>query len=198
MRNMSNMENRKDDILEATCNVMIDKGIEGLSISKVGEYAGIPKSLVFHYFTNKETLILELVDYVLKKQTLDFQQLLYPSVSIDDQGFEDYLDKLFIIDFKEKKLIQAFYACFYLAMRDENIKEKMRYYFNYERQALLVSFGVFAEAGVIGKKNIGTAIEYIMTTTAGIAKYADIENGQESINEELLEIHKDNIRRLLK
>ena len=59
MRKNKNADHRKPEILESYYQVMIQKGIEGTSISKIAERLDIHPSLIIHYFKNKENMKLE-------------------------------------------------------------------------------------------------------------------------------------------
>lgn len=52
---------RKEQILHTALHLFAEKGYENTSISMIAEKAGISKGLLYNYFTNKETLLSEVV-----------------------------------------------------------------------------------------------------------------------------------------
>lgn len=191
------METKKNLILEAAYNVLIDEGIEGFSMSKIGKQAKIPKSLIFHYFENKDALILELVEYILNKNDRRVQEYTNPEGNITKDGFIKYIDLLFLIDFEEKRLINAYYACFYLGARNEVIKTKLSKSIEFARNNYKINFEMFVNEGIIKGDNLTLAVDYTLSTIAGITKVADMEYGEQSINKELIAMHKKILYELL-
>lgn len=187
------MESKKSLILEAAYNVLIDEGIEGFSMSKIGKQAKIPKSLIFHYFENKDALILELVEYILYKNDSRAREYTNPEGNITKEGFVKYIDLLFSMDFEEKRLINAYYACFYLGARNEVIKSKLSKSIEFARNNYRKNFEMFAKEGIIKGDKITLAVDYMLSTVAGITKVADMEYGEQSINKELVAMHKKNL-----
>jgi len=50
---------KRDDILAATLDLVVDEGLPALSFSKIFEKADVGSGTVYHYFPNKETLVFE-------------------------------------------------------------------------------------------------------------------------------------------
>ena len=65
MRQRQNAELRKPEILRNFLEILVEEGIEGASIGKVAKRMGIHPSLIMHYFSTKETLIIEAVDHIV-------------------------------------------------------------------------------------------------------------------------------------
>ncbi|MBC8570724.1 TetR/AcrR family transcriptional regulator [Zongyangia hominis] len=56
--------NKKQEIIDTYIQLIVEKGIEKASLNSVAARMGIPQSLVFHYFKNKDALIETLTDYI--------------------------------------------------------------------------------------------------------------------------------------
>ncbi|CQR48705.1 MULTISPECIES: TetR/AcrR family transcriptional regulator [Haloferax] len=54
-------------ILEATHQVLLESGYNGISISRIADRVGISKSVIYHYYDNKESLLAELLDAVHRR-----------------------------------------------------------------------------------------------------------------------------------
>ena len=64
MKKRQNAELRKPDILKNYYQVILKEGVEGASIAKVAKRMKIHPSLIIHYFTTKDNMTVELVDYI--------------------------------------------------------------------------------------------------------------------------------------
>jgi len=56
------METNYDKTLKATIELMSEKGYHGTSIQMIADKVGITKSTVFHYFKNKEGILLAILE----------------------------------------------------------------------------------------------------------------------------------------
>lgn len=85
------MENpTKLKILAAAKTLFIEHGFAGTSIGKIAKLAQVNHSLVFHHFTNKENLWLEVKQHII--DLADNNQESIPSL---DLTFDEFLQELF-------------------------------------------------------------------------------------------------------
>jgi AcrR family transcriptional regulator len=52
-------------ILEATSSLIAERGTEAFSISDVAKRAGVNRALIYHYFENRDNLIVSAIDHIL-------------------------------------------------------------------------------------------------------------------------------------
>lgn len=52
-------------ILKATAELIAEKGIDGFSISDVARHAGVNRSLIYHYYRDRDALLLEAVRHAV-------------------------------------------------------------------------------------------------------------------------------------
>lgn len=57
-------QDKKTHILKATTTLLIAKGLQGLSFESVANEAGLSRQLVRYYFSDLDTLVCELCDYL--------------------------------------------------------------------------------------------------------------------------------------
>ena len=67
MRQRQNAELRKPEILRNFHEILVEEGIEGASIGKVAKRMGIHPSLIMHYFSTQETLVIAAVDNIVRE-----------------------------------------------------------------------------------------------------------------------------------
>jgi AcrR family transcriptional regulator len=58
---------KRDDILAATLDLVVDEGLPALSFSKIFEKAAVGAGTVYHYFPGKEALVLEVYRTVAER-----------------------------------------------------------------------------------------------------------------------------------
>jgi len=89
MKKRQNAELRKPDILKHYYQVILEEGVEGASIAKVAKRMKINPSLIIHYFSTRDNMTVELVDYISKIYNQLFMEL---KIETDDP--EKRLDRL--------------------------------------------------------------------------------------------------------
>ena len=52
-------------ILNATSELIAEKGLDGFTISEIARHGGVNRALIYHYFHDRENLIGETIGYVL-------------------------------------------------------------------------------------------------------------------------------------
>jgi AcrR family transcriptional regulator len=62
---------KRDDILAATLDLVVDEGLPALSFSKIFEKADVGAGTVYHYFSGKEALVLEVYRTVAERMDRD-------------------------------------------------------------------------------------------------------------------------------
>lgn len=61
---MSKQTNMEERIFRATETLMAEKGIQGLSMQKIAQEAGISAGTIYLYFENKEDLLMQLAQHI--------------------------------------------------------------------------------------------------------------------------------------
>jgi TetR/AcrR family transcriptional regulator, cholesterol catabolism regulator len=59
---MPDTRNTRERLLQAAVDLFFEKGYASTSIREIGSRAGITNSLIYHYFTNKEEMLFEIVN----------------------------------------------------------------------------------------------------------------------------------------
>ncbi|MCT4596569.1 MAG: TetR/AcrR family transcriptional regulator [Vallitalea sp.] len=82
--------NKRILIFEAATKIMTIEGVNGITISKVANEAGIGKSTVYEYFTSKNELIYKTISFAGENYLEEIKQRLLSS----NRGFEETLKML--------------------------------------------------------------------------------------------------------
>src|SRR5260370_40911830 len=62
-----NYDERRRDILNRSAALFASHGFTGASISMIAEVWGVSKALLYHYYTSKEAVLFDLLDYHLQE-----------------------------------------------------------------------------------------------------------------------------------
>lgn len=68
---MDKGDERKKQLLQFALDVFIEKGYYGTSTREIARRAGVSSGLLFHYFSNKESIYLELVKIGVEEMKID-------------------------------------------------------------------------------------------------------------------------------
>ncbi|MEQ8336984.1 MAG: TetR family transcriptional regulator [Cyclobacteriaceae bacterium] len=125
---------RRKEIVKAFYAVAKKEGLENTSLSKIAKKLKMPPSLLVHYFSTKEELLLELIDFIIS----NYKSIYIPKEDLKSSSFKKLLlvmDNIF--SRKWNRLIDdgVFYSCFALVFQDKRIKAKF-----YELHILLRSW----------------------------------------------------------
>jgi len=78
----------RERILGAVAKTFLESGIEGITMKKVAQEAGIGKSTVYEYFDSKESMIAEAIIFSARTFVEEFYQQIW---SDEDASFEELL-----------------------------------------------------------------------------------------------------------
>ena len=73
---MDKGDERKKQLLQVALDVFIEKGYYGTSTREIARRAGVSSGLLFHYFSNKESIYLELVKIGVEEMKIDTETAL--------------------------------------------------------------------------------------------------------------------------
>ena len=62
-----NREATRNAILEATSQLISEKGVDGFAMSEVAERGRINRALIYHYFQNRGNLVFETIRYIVQR-----------------------------------------------------------------------------------------------------------------------------------
>lgn len=67
------VERRRIEILEATCDVVIERGFAGTRVADVAKKLGVSNSLIHYHFASKEELLAAAFEHYAQKDLVDMQ-----------------------------------------------------------------------------------------------------------------------------
>ncbi|MEG0803422.1 MAG: TetR/AcrR family transcriptional regulator [Pygmaiobacter sp.] len=119
----------KQKIIDATQAVILEKGYANTSIKDIAEQVGIPRTLIYYYYPNKESILDELSDLIyvqtlqLADQTVDAEQrpilnlllkyiLLFKYIVLNDLTRDYFLGYGPYVNHGSEKVMQARRQCY--------------------------------------------------------------------------------------
>lgn len=150
-KSLSNI--RRDEIIIHYYEVAKDVGLEYASVGKIADEMQISKGLVMHYFGTKESLLLALNDYILKRY-LDFINLESHLNISSKQELEIFVTELFSRKWGDYVDDSVFYSFYALIFRNEIIKANFKIFLKTLRQNLQVILENCKDKNVITNENI--------------------------------------------
>lgn len=170
-RKNQNAELRRPEILEAYYRVLIDEGLEGTSIGKIAGHLGIHPSLILHYFNNKETLRLALIELMIDK--FKSQHLLkYDHIEDDAERFCALIDTIFSYKWSRTVDPGVHFGFYYQSFRDANVATLFREMFQWLRNYLHDEFIIFNKKGIIQVDDERKAADFVVTLMEGLEFHA--------------------------
>ncbi len=67
-------EKRKEEVFEATLEIIYEEGKKNLTIRRIAEKIGISESAIYRHFKNKKDILRQLVEKVLEQGKEDFKE----------------------------------------------------------------------------------------------------------------------------
>ncbi|RJP34084.1 MAG: TetR/AcrR family transcriptional regulator [Actinobacteria bacterium] len=163
-------ETRKKEILENFYAVLATEGLEGASIAKIAARMGIHPSLIIHYFSNKEEMIVGLVDYMLGKYEETFLPRLR-EIEDPEHRLEAAIDAIFGVDWARLLDPSVFYACISLSFRNARVMESFKRMYGRLREVLVEEISDLAARGLIVKADPGKLADLIISLLEGYDFY---------------------------
>lgn len=173
---------RKREILEHFQQVLVEEGFEGASIGKIARHMGIHPSLIIHYFSTKEDMIVELVDYILEKYEITFLKKLEV---INDPGerLKAGLDTILGVGWISLVDTRAFYACYYLSLRNPKVKARLQKMYQRFREYLIQEITLYRDEGLIPSTDPDKDADLIIAFVEGLSFYRNISGGKKKYKE---------------
>jgi len=127
---------RRREIMESCYQVIARKGLEGATLKQIGKEMGVSPSLLMHYFSSKEEMILALVDYMVEKMDRTYHRAIKQTDSATER-LALYIDKNFNFEIPQSVEDKVFYGSFYLALVDERVRARFRRMYEHDRKMIV-------------------------------------------------------------
>ncbi|MEL6194608.1 MAG: TetR family transcriptional regulator [Bacteroidota bacterium] len=173
-------EIRKQEIVEHFYEVIISDGFENASMGKVAKRMEVNSSLLIHYFSTKEEMILALIDFVVAKYEKTFLPLL-ESTGSPGERLHTVLDSIFSAEWDNLTDSRCFYSIYPLILFRPAVKVKFQELYGKFKEALVREISLAIEVGVIPEKDADLTASLLIAMLEGANFYGNIlDNHQEN------------------
>ncbi len=166
MRQRQNAELRKPEILRNFYEILVEEGIEGASIGKVAKRMGIHPSLIMHYFSTKETLVIAAVDHIVREYGVLIERM-EPRTTDPARRLERLADMLVGDEWYRMTEIAADFSVISMSFRNAEIGRRVRRLYALYKKFLAGEFGALMEAGLIDRRDPDRTAEIVMSMLEG-------------------------------
>jgi AcrR family transcriptional regulator len=184
-------EERKPAILRAFYRVIEEEGFENASIAKVAKLAGVHASLIIHYFGTKESMVLDLVDDVLRTYADLIRNL--PKSGEPQDRLETLLRLIWSREWQEAASFSVVFSFLALSQRDQEVMNRVRILYQSYRKYLTVQIAFLAETNIIRVDSVQAAVQALISLSEGSHYFCRFH-----INDEDFDDHRTNMVRTAK
>jgi AcrR family transcriptional regulator len=143
MGRKSNAPQRREQIIWALYDCLVEKGSEKVTVKEIAARAGLPPGVIHYYFTSKDDIVLKLAEAIVDKYSTMFDERLAGAVSIE-QRIESAIDFLVDILIFNPPLNRVFYNLIHMTFERKALGNVVKKMFQDYRERLA---RVFNEAG---------------------------------------------------
>lgn len=176
MGRRSKAEVRRQEILSHFYQVIIDEGFEGASIAKIAKRMDVNPSLLIHYFSTKDAMVLGLIEYIVNT----YASHLLPDFSEVDDPAERWDDVLDVVARIQWDLIinnTVFYSAYTLSLRNPEIRTQFVELYREIADKLKREIEHAAQAGVISVEDAQKGADLILMLIEGANFYQNVKAG---------------------
>jgi AcrR family transcriptional regulator len=166
MRVRKNAEIRKPEILRSFYQTIIEEGIEGASLGKVARRMDIHPSLIMHYFSTKENMLIELVDYIVSEYGSLLRNIRVHH-SEPHERIHQLLDVLWSDEWYRMTDISADFSVLSVSFRNGEVNQRFRHLYSVFRKFLSHELQRFADAGIITADDPEVAADVVISMIEG-------------------------------
>ena len=135
-------------------------------MSTIAAFMGGHKSLLTYYFKTKQALMVALVDDCIRRYETFYQGTIQ---KIDDplKRFTTAVELLFSRQWDDAVDTTVFYACFYLSLRNEQVKSRFKKMYGRFLTLLESELDLYMQKGLIPKADSRSRAVYILSLMEG-------------------------------
>ncbi|MDW3645669.1 MAG: TetR/AcrR family transcriptional regulator [Bacteroidia bacterium] len=165
---------RQKEILSHFYDVIIDEGFEGASIAKIAKRMDVNPSLLIHYFSTKDAMVVGLMDHIVSTYSAqlfpDFSKVTDPA-----ERWEDVIDVSSRIQWDRIMNSTVFFSFYTLALRMPEIKQRFNALYDGILETLTDEIGQASKAGVIKVDSPSQAAEKMVSIIEGYNFYYNLK-----------------------
>lgn len=88
MPKIVNKEEKRKIIAQTSIELLLEKGIQNLTVLEVAQKANIGKGTIYQYFQSKEDIVFEIISAYINEIILEMKESLQKVVSCREKGID--------------------------------------------------------------------------------------------------------------
>ena len=144
MGRKSNAHKRREQIIWALYDCLVEKGHEKVSVKEIAAQAGLPSGVIHYYFSSKDDIVSSLAEAIVDKYSTMLNERLIEAASVE-QRIEYVTDFIVDILIFNRPLNRVFYNLIQMTFERKALGKVVKKMFKDYRERLA---GIFKEAGV--------------------------------------------------
>jgi AcrR family transcriptional regulator len=164
---------RRQEILSHFYEVIIEEGFEGASIGKIAKRMEVNPSLLIHYFSTKDAMVIGLIDYIMST----YSSHILPDFSEVEDPRERWSDVVDVVSKIQWDLIMnktVFYSFYALSMRNPEIRTRFVNFYEGLRKTLAAEIKHARASKVIEVEDVDEAAKMIISLIEGTNFYQHV------------------------
>lgn len=157
---------RKQEILSHFYEVIMEEGFEGASIAKIAKKMDVNPSLLIHYFSTKDAMVLGLIEYIIETYSSHILPD-FSSVSDPQERWDDLVDVISRLQWGTFVNQIVFYSAYTLSFRIQEIKDKFTELYRRVQEQLEAEIIHARDAGIIQVQDVRQAARLMITLIEG-------------------------------
>ena len=144
MGRKSNAHQRREQIIWALYDCLVERGHEKVSVKEIAAQAGLPSGVIHYYFSSKDDIVSSLAEAIVDKYSTMLDKRLTEAASVE-QRIEYAIDFIVDILIFNRPLNHVFYNLIQMTFERKALGKVVKKMFKDYRERLA---GIFEEAGV--------------------------------------------------
>ena len=144
MGRKSNAHQRREQIIWALYDCLVEKGHEKVSVKEIAAQAGLPSGVIHYYFSSKDDIVSSLAEAIVDKYSTMLEERLTEAASVE-QRIEYAIDFIVDILIFNRPLNHVFYNLIQMTFERKALGKVVKKMFKDYRERFA---GIFKEAGV--------------------------------------------------
>lgn len=189
VRKQEHVDEIRNKILDSACQILVEEGLEKLSMRKIATKMEYTQGIIYHYFKNKDELLSAIATAGYMEILTTLKMSIKKDASIENL-FIDTLKNYIILMLGKPELFRIM-----IMSNIESIKDKIDLLESGIRgkrqsiQLLCQTIEAGNNAGIFAVKHVEVRAQCIWCATFGLISRIIMEEPQEELKQELIEEH---------
>ncbi len=169
---------KQQEILKAFYLTVQSHGFENASMARIAEILDIRPSLILHYFSSKESMVVAMVDSIIQQYQGDFLPLIR-NIQDPKERLRKLVFGIFSLEWISKVDNGVFYSFYACGFQNQEIKNKFQVMYETFKTILVEELQMGLDEGVINENiNPDLFADFLISIQEGNTYYQGLMRGK--------------------